>query len=81
MTVTGDTEKHLCFVVNRVTKVTIPANLQQYTVMVLRFWTDMPGQTVQTQIRLLLEETVRSGFTLFAILSASLDSLLYGRAT
>ena len=27
-----------------------------YTVMILSFWTDMPGQTVQTQIRLLLEE-------------------------
>ena len=26
------------------------------TVMILSFWTDMPGQTVQTQIRLLLEE-------------------------
>ena len=26
------------------------------TIMILIFWTDMPGQTVQTQIRLLLEE-------------------------
>ena len=43
--------------------------------MILSFQTDMPGQTVQTQIRLLLEEqsdqgAVWSGSTLFAILSA-----------
>ena len=35
--------------------------------MILSFQTDMPGQTVQTQIRLLL---VWSGSTLFAIPSA-----------
>ena len=43
------------------------------TVMTLSFRTDLPGQTVQTQIRLLLEEqsdTVWSGSTLFAIQSA-----------
>ena len=55
-------------------------------VMILSFRTDMPGQTVQTQIRLLLEEqsdqglhclqtaprgAVWSGSTLFAIQSAS----------
>ena len=28
-----------------------------YTVMILSFWTDMPRQTVQTQIRLLLEQS------------------------
>ena len=31
---------------------------KQYTVMILIFRTDMPVQTVQTQIRLLLEEKV-----------------------
>ena len=36
------------------------------TVMILSFWTDMPGQTVQTQIRLLLW----SRSTLFAMPSA-----------
>ena len=36
-----------------------------YTVMILSFRADRPGQTVQTQIRLLLEST------LFAIPSAS----------
>ena len=30
--------------------------LSSNTVMILSFQTDMPGQTVQTQIRLLLEE-------------------------
>ena len=45
--------------------------------MILSFRTDMPGQTVQTQIRLLLEErsdqglAVWSGSALFAIPSAS----------
>ena len=40
-----------------------------YTVIFLSFRTDRPGQTVQTQIRLLLEAW--SGSTLFAIPSAS----------
>ena len=40
------------------------------TVMILSFRTDTPGQTVQTQIRLLLG-AVWSGSTLFAIPSAS----------
>ena len=31
------------------------------TVMTLRFWTDRSGQTVQTQIRLLLEEQSDQG--------------------
>ena len=39
--------------------------------MILSFWTDTPGQTVQTQIRLLLEEQSDQGPTLFAIPSAS----------
>ena len=41
-----------------------------HTIMVLSFWTDMPGQTVQTQIRLLPTGAVWSGSTLFAIPSA-----------
>ena len=32
------------------------------TVMILNFWTDRFGQTVQTQIRLLLEEQSDQGF-------------------
>ena len=39
--------------------------------MILSFRTDMPGLTVQTQIRLLLEEQSDPGSTLFAIPSAS----------
>ena len=40
--------------------------------MILSFQTDMSGQTVQTQIRLLLEEQSDQGLsTLFAIPSAS----------
>ena len=31
--------------------------------MILSFWTDTPGQTVQTQIRLLLEEQSDQGYT------------------
>ena len=38
--------------------------------MILSFWTDMPGQIVQTQIRLLLEEQSDEGSTLFAYPSA-----------
>ena len=34
---------------------------QSSTVMILRFWTNRPGQTVQTQIRLLLEEQSDQG--------------------
>ena len=34
----------------------VSSNIYNNTVMVLSFRTDMPGQTVQTQIRLLHEE-------------------------
>ena len=44
------------------------------TIMILSFRTDMPGQTVQTKIRLLLEEQEQSDQGLH-------DSLLNGRAT
>ena len=36
-------------------------SLAIYTVMILNFWTDWSGQTVQTQIRLLLEEQSDQG--------------------
>ena len=51
------------------------------TVMVLSFWADMPGQTVQTQIRLLLEEQSEPGLHCLPFRLHPLDSLLYGRAT
>ena len=42
-----------------------------YSVMILHFWTDMPGQTVQTQIRLLL------GLHCLPFRVQRLDPLLY----
>ena len=52
------------------------------TVMFLSFRTDMPGQIVQTQIRLLLEEEQSDqGLHCLLFRLHCLDSLLYGRAT
>ena len=51
------------------------------TVMILSFRTDMPGQTVQTQIRLLLEEQSDQGLHCLPFRLHCLDSLLCGRAT
>ena len=49
------------------------------TVMILSFQTDMPGQTVQTQIRLLLvEEQSDLGLHCLPFCLHRLDSLLYG---
>ena len=49
--------------------------------MILSFRTDMPGQTVQTQIRLLLEEQSDQGLHCLPFRLHRLDSLLYGRDT
>ena len=49
--------------------------------MILSFRTDMPGQTVQSQIRLLLEEQSDQGLHCLPFRLHRLDSLLYGRAT
>ena len=49
--------------------------------MILSFRTDMPGQTVQTQIRLLLQEQSDQGLHSLPFRLHHLDSLLYGRAT
>ena len=51
------------------------------TVMTLSFRTDMSGQTVQTQIRLLLEEQSDRGLHCLLFRLHRLDTLLYGRAT
>ena len=51
------------------------------TVMILSFRTDRPGQTVQTQIRLLLEEQSDLGLHCLPFRLHRLDSLLYGKAT
>ena len=49
--------------------------------MILSFRTDMPRQTVQTQIWLLLEEQSDQGLHCLPFRLHCLDSLLYGRAT
>ena len=51
------------------------------TVMILSFRTDIPGQTVQTQIRLLLEEQSDHGLHCLPFRLHRLDSLHYSRAT
>ena len=51
------------------------------TLMIQSFRADMPGQTVQTQIRLLLEEQSDQGLHCLPFRLHCLDSLLYGRAT
>ena len=50
------------------------------TVKILSFRTDRPGQTVQTQIRLLLEEQSDQGLHCLPFHLHRLDSLLYGTA-
>ena len=60
----------------------LEATIKKYTtVMILSFRTDRPGQTVQTQIRLLLEEQSDQGLHCLQFRLHRLDSLLYGRAT
>ena len=49
--------------------------------MILSFRTAMPGQTVQTQIKLLLEEQSDQGLHCLPFRLYSLYRLLYGRAT
>ena len=49
--------------------------------MILSFRTDMPGQTMQTQIRLLLKEQFDQDLHCLPFRLHRLDSLLYGRAT
>ena len=58
-----------------------PKSGNECTVMILSFRTDRSGQTVQTQIRLLLEEQSDQGLHCLPFRLHRLDSLLYGRAT
>ena len=62
-------------------EIRVPVRSYQITVMILSFRTDMPGQTVQTQIRLLLEEQSDQGLYCLPFRLHRLDSLYYGRAT
>ena len=54
-------------------------SLKALAVMILSFRTDRPGQTVQTQIRLLLEEQSDQGLHCLPFHLHRLDSLFYGR--
>ena len=56
-------------------------NKKLVTVMILSFRTDMPGQTGQTQIRLLLEEQSDQGLHCLPFRLHCLDSLLKDRAS
>ena len=67
----------LLFNLNKLNE-TLTISTMAYTVMILSFRTDMPGQTVQTQIRLLLEEQSDQGLH---CLPFRLHRLDYGRAT
>ena len=71
----------ICTTDNITTKLQISKDLIRRTVMILSFRTDMPGQTVQTQIRLLLEEQSDQSLHCLPFRLHHLDSLLYGRAT
>ena len=51
------------------------------TLVILSFPTDRPGQTLQTQIRLLLEEQSDLGLHCLPFRLHLLDALLYGKAT
>ena len=51
------------------------------TLMILSFLTDRSGQTVQTQIRLLLEEQSDQGLHCLQFPLHLLDALLYGIST
>ena len=62
-------------------KKTFPCPWETATVMILSFRTDRPGQTVQTQIRLLLEEQSDQGLHCLPFRLHRLDSLVYGKAT
>ena len=63
------------------TKIGQKTHPKSSTVMILSFRTDRPGQTVQTQIRLLLEEQSDQGLHCLPFRLHRLDSVLYGRAT
>ena len=57
-------------------------NWKKITVMILSFWTDRSGQTVQTLIRLLLqEEQSDQGLHCLQFHLHRLDALLYSKAT
>ena len=52
-----------------------------HTVMILNFWTDRSGQTMQTQIRLLLEEQSDQGLHCLLFHFHVFDKILSGLAS
>ena len=52
------------------------ARIEEFTLMILSFQTDMPGQTVQIQIRLLLEEQSDQGLHCLPFRLHHLDSVV-----
>ena len=65
----------------RVSLAESPTQMLTGTVMMLSFRTDRSGQTVQTQIRLLLEEQSDQGLHCLPFHLHLLDALLYDKAT
>ena len=70
------TDLHFC-----VTDIARLQSESRITVMFLSFRRGMPGQTVQTQIKLLLEEQSNQGLHCLLFRLHRLDSLFYGKAT
>ena len=62
-------------------KISIVKQSVSITVMILSFRTDRSGQTVQTQIRLLLEEQSYQGLHCLPFQLHLLDTLLHSTAT
>ena len=54
---------------------------KHYTIMILSFLTDRSGQTVHTQIRLLLKEQSDQGLHCLSFYLQILDKFLYGKTT
>ena len=75
-------EKRYVFFVNK-EELTVVKDLieKKHSLMILSFWTDRPGQTVQTQIRLLLEELSDQGLHCLQFHLHLLEALLYGKAS
>ena len=65
----------------KVSEIDVAFYLSNFTVMIQSFRTDRSGQTVQTQIRLLLEEQSDQGLHCLQFPLHLLDALLYGKSS
>ena len=70
-----------CAIVPGLVTMVTCVTIEVCTVMILSFRTDRSGQTVQTQIRLLLEEQSDQGLHCLPFRLHRLDSLVYSKAT